>query len=150
MVVLSVGLQTSQDLMLKAKQLGIDLNEHLFCATSSFDPVATSRKGVYVCGAFQGPKDIPQAVMEASAAASSSAAVLSEVRGTLVKEKSYPTERNVIGEAPRIGVFVCNCGINIGSVVNVPEVAEFAATLPNVVHVDQNLFSCSQDTQDKM
>jgi heterodisulfide reductase subunit A-like polyferredoxin len=105
---------------------------------------------VYVCGAFQGPKDIPQAVMEASAAASGAAGVLTEVRGTLVKEKAYPAERNVIGEGPRIGVFVCNCGINIGSVVNVPEVAEFAATLPNVAHVDQNLFSCSQDTQDRM
>ncbi len=150
MVVLSVGLQTSQEMMEKAKKLGVELNEHRFCATSSFQPVATSRPGVYVCGAFQGPKDIPQAVMEASAAAASAGAALSEVRGALVKEKTYPEERNVIGEPPRIGVFVCNCGINIGSVVNVPEVAEFAATLPYVVHVDQNLFSCSQDTQDRM
>jgi heterodisulfide reductase subunit A len=150
MVVLSVGLQTSQELVDKAKKLGIALNEHRFCATSSFQPVATSRSGVYVCGAFQGPKDIPQAVMEASAAAASAASALSEVRGTLVKDKTYPEERNVVGEPPRIGVFVCNCGINIGSVVSVPEVAEFAATLPYVVHVDQNLFSCSQDTQDRM
>jgi heterodisulfide reductase subunit A len=150
MVVLSVGLQTSQEMMERAKKLGVELNEHRFCATSSFQPVATSRPGVYVCGAFQGPKDIPQAVMEASAAAASAGAALSEVRGTLVKEKTYPEERNVTGEPPRIGVFVCNCGINIGSVVNVPEVAEFAATLPYVVHVDQNLFSCSQDTQDRM
>jgi heterodisulfide reductase subunit A len=150
MVVLSVGLQTSQELVDRAKKLGIALNEHRFCATSSFQPVATSRSGVYVCGAFQGPKDIPQAVMEASAAAASAASALSEVRGTLVKEKTYPEERNVVGEPPRIGVFVCNCGINIGSVVSVPEVAEFAATLPYVVHVDQNLFSCSQDTQDRM
>jgi len=150
MVVLSVGLQTSQEMMERAKKLGVELNEHRFCATSSFQPVATSRPGVYVCGAFQGPKDIPQAVMEASAAAASAGAALSEARGTLVKEKIYPEERNVIGEPPRIGVFVCNCGINIGSVVNVPEVAEFAATLPYVVHVDQNLFSCSQDTQDRM
>jgi len=150
MVVLSVGLQTSQEMMERAKKLDVELNEHRFCATSSFQPVATSRPGVYVCGAFQGPKDIPQAVMEASAAAASAGAALSEVRGTLVKEKTYPEERNVTGEPPRIGVFVCNCGINIGSVVNVPEVAEFAATLPYVVHVDQNLFSCSQDTQDRM
>lgn len=150
MVVLSVGLQTSQEMVERAKKLGVDLNEHRFCATSSFQPVGTSRPGIYVCGAFQGPKDIPQAVMEASAAAASAAATLAEVRGTLVKEKAYPEERNVMGEPPRIGVFVCNCGINIGSVVRVPEVAEFAATLPYVVHVDQNLFSCSQDTQDRM
>lgn len=150
MVVLSVGLQTSQELVEKARRLGIELNEHRFCSTSSFQPVATSRAGVYVCGAFQGPKDIPQAVMEASAAAASAASSLWEVRGSLVKEKTYPEERSVLGEPPRIGVFVCNCGINIGSVVSVPEVAEFAASLPYVVHVDQNLFSCSQDTQDRM
>jgi heterodisulfide reductase subunit A len=150
MVVLSVGLQTSRELAERARKLGVELNEHRFCATSSFDPVATSRRGIYVCGAFQGPKDIPQAVMEASAAASSAGCALAAVRGTLVKEKVYPTERNVVGDVPRIGVFVCNCGINIGSVVNVPAVAEYAAGLPNVVHVEQNLFSCSQDTQDRM
>ncbi len=53
-------------------------------------------------------------------------------------------------ETPRIGVFVCNCGINIGGVVRVPEVAEYAKTLPGVVYVEENLFTCSQDTQDKM
>jgi heterodisulfide reductase subunit A len=149
-VVLAVGLETSEEMIEGAKKLGIELNEHRFCAASSFEPVETSRAGVYVCGAFQGPKDIPQSVMEASAAASSAASNLTEVRGTMVKEKAYPAERNVVGEEPRIGVFVCNCGINIGSVVDVPEVAQYAATLPNVVYVDENLFSCSQDTQDTM
>jgi heterodisulfide reductase subunit A len=150
MVVLSVGLQISNEVMADAKKLGIELNEHQFCASSSFEPVMTSRSGVYVCGAFQGPKDIPQSVMEASAAASSAGSSLAEVRNTLVREKTYPAERNVVGEEPRIGVFVCNCGINIGSVVKVPEVAKYASTLPNVVFVDENLFSCSQDTQEKM
>ena len=53
-------------------------------------------------------------------------------------------------EKPRIGVFVCNCGINIGSVVKVPEVAEYARSLPHVVYVEENLYTCSQDTQDKL
>ncbi len=52
------------------------------------------------------------------------------------------------GEEPRIGVFVCNCGINIAGVVNVPEVTEYAKRLPNVFFADQNLYTCSQDTQE--
>ena len=150
MVVLSVGMESSKEMVEAAGKLGIELDEHHFCASSTFEPVSTSRPGVYVCGAFQGPKDIPQAVMEASAAAGSAAASLAEVRGTMTKEKEYPPERVIAGEPPRVGVFVCNCGINIGSVVNVPEVVEFASTLPNVTHVEENLFSCSQDTQDRM
>lgn len=46
---------------------------------------------------------------------------------------------------PRIGVFVCHCGVNIGGVVNVPEVVEYAKTLPNVVHAEGNLYTCSSD-----
>ena len=59
-------------------------------------------------------------------------------------------ETNVVGEPPRIGIFVCHCGINIGGVVNVPEVCEYARTLPYVVYVEDNLYTCSQDTQVKM
>ena len=150
MVVLSTGMEPAKDAVALAEKLDIELDEHRFCSTTSFEPVSTSRPGVYVCGAFQGPKDIPQAVMEASAAAGSAAANLAEVRGTMTREKEYPPERVIAGEPPRVGVFVCNCGINIGSVVDVPAVTEFASTLPNVVHVEHNLFSCSQDTQDRM
>ncbi|MBW2565903.1 MAG: hypothetical protein JRE24_03255, partial [Deltaproteobacteria bacterium] len=97
-----------------------------------------------------GPKDIPYSVMEASAAAAAASADLAPVRGTLRKVEAFPPERDVSGEEPRIGVFVCNCGINIGSVVNVPEVAEFSKTLPYVTYAQENLFSCSQDAQEKM
>ena len=110
----------------------------------------TSRKGVYVCGAFQEPKDIPYSVMEASAAACDAKAVLSSARGTLVRERTYPPERDVSSEEPRIGVFVCNCGTNIGGIVDVPAVGAYARTLPGVTYVEENLFTCSQDTQDKM
>ena len=88
--------------------------------------------------------------MEASAAAGAAASELSDQRFTLVPEKTYPPERNVAQEPPRIGVFVCNCGINIGGVIRVPEVAEYARSLPHVVHVEENLYTCSQDTQDRM
>ena len=112
-----------------------------------FTPVTTSREGIYVCGAFQSPKAIPRSVPEASAAAAEVAKALVEGRGTLARAKTYPPEHAVAGEEPRIGVFVCCCGINIAGVVDVKELAEYARTLPNVVLVENNLFTCSTDTQ---
>ncbi|WP_435051673.1 4Fe-4S binding protein [Desulfoferrobacter suflitae] len=150
MVVLSVGLESSPEMQDLAAALGIELDHYNFAATSSFAPVATSRPGVFVCGVLQGPKDIPLSVMEASAAAGAAASNLSSARHTLVKEKTFPEERDVRAEPPRIGVFVCNCGVNISSVVRVKEVVEYAKSLPNVVYVQENLFSCSQDAQDKL
>jgi len=150
LVVLSVGLETPKELMDTAHRLGVQLDKDDFVETGAFSPVETSRKGVYVCGAFQEPKDIPISVMEASAAACDAKAVLSSARGSLVKERTYPAERDVSSEEARIGVFVCNCGTNIGGIVDVPAVAEYARTLPGVTYVEENLFTCSQDTQDKM
>ena len=150
MVVLSVGLESTPEVRELARKLGIELDHYHFAATSSFSPVATSRPGIYACGVLQGPKDIPLAVMEASAAAGAAASRLASSRNTLVKAKTFPEERDVSTEPPRIGVFVCNCGVNISNVVRVPEVVEYAKTLPNVVYVQENLFSCSQDAQDKL
>ena len=146
-VVLSIGLETPPDLLELAEKLNIELTESGFCQTDSFNPVATSRKGIYVCGAFQGPKDIPQSVIEASSAAADAGAVLSPARNTLTRAREVREERNVVCERPRIGVFVCHCGINIGGVVNVPGVCEYAKSLPYVEYVEENLYSCSQDTQ---
>ena len=150
LVVLSVGLETQATLVELAENLEVALDADNFVETSVFNPVETSRRGIYVCGAFQEPKDIPISVMEASAAACDAKGKLSAARGTMVKERSYPEERDVSREEPRIGVFVCNCGTNIGGIVNVPEVAKYAKTLPGVAYVDENLFTCSQDTQDVM
>lgn len=150
MIVLSIGMETSPELIKLAKKLRIDLTEGNFCQTSSFEPVATSRKGIYVCGAFQGPKDIPQSVVDSSAAASAAGEILSTARNTLIQKKEVVPEVNVVNERPRIGVFVCHCGINIAGVVDVPAVAEYAGTLPYVEFATDNLYSCSQDTQDSM
>ena len=150
MVVLSTGLEISGDTIKLSNTLGIELDKYHFTRYDSFHPTATSRPGIYACGAFTGPKDIPQSVMEASAAVCAATENLAAARNTQTKEINIPTQRNVSREAPRIGVFVCNCGINIGGVVRVPEVAEYARTLPGVVYVEENLFTCSQDTQDKM
>ncbi|MFX1419897.1 MAG: FAD-dependent oxidoreductase [Promethearchaeota archaeon] len=147
LVILSVGMQPNK----KAKELGqklnIEFNEYGFCKTNPFNPVETSRPGIYVCGAFAAPKDIPETVIEASAAAGCVNVLLSEARNQLISKKELPEELDVSDEPPRIGVFICHCGINIGGVVNVPEVVEYVKTLPNVVYAEHNLYTCSADTQ---
>ena len=150
MIVLSIGMQTSPELIQLAKKLRIDLTDGNFCQTSAFEPVATSRKGIYVCGAFQGPKDIPQSVIDSSAAASAAGEILVAARNTRTQKKEAVPETNVVNERPRIGVFVCHCGTNIAGIVDVPAVAEYAATLPYVEFATNNLYSCSQDTQENM
>ncbi|MBW1708321.1 MAG: FAD-dependent oxidoreductase [Deltaproteobacteria bacterium] len=150
MVTLSVGLEPSAEFTELAERLGVDLTEDGFVSTSTFEPVKTSQPGIYVCGAINEPKDIPISVMEASAAASAASSELSEVRFTQTKTIEYPPEQEVADQAPRIGVFICHCGINIGGVVDVPAVAEYASTLPFVELADHNLFTCSQDTQGKI
>lgn len=150
MVVLSVGLTPPKEAARLAKSLGIELEEHGFCHTLRENPVRTSREGVFVCGAFGGPKDIPETVMEASGAAACAEGILASRRGTLTKAEELPMESDLRGVGPRTGVFVCHCGINIGGVVDVPAVVEYAKTLPHVVYATDNLFTCSQDTAVKM
>ena len=148
MIVLSVGLQTSSETAELADRLGLEMTDGNFCKTDTFDPVATSKEGIYVCGAFQGPKDIPQSVVDASAAAAAAGEILSSARNTETKTPEVIPETNVTNERPRVGVFVCRCGINIAGVVDVPSVAEYAKTLPYVEYTCDNLYSCSQDTQE--
>jgi heterodisulfide reductase subunit A len=150
LVVLSVGLRPSQSSRQLAKRLGIALEPHGFCATTTFAPLATSRQGVYVCGAFQSPQDIPETVAQASGAAAAATTAIASARGELLRRQEYPPERDVGSEEPRIGVFVCHCGINIAGVVDVAAVREYARTLPHVVYAADNLFTCSQDTQERM
>jgi heterodisulfide reductase subunit A-like polyferredoxin len=150
MVVLSVGLKVPQSTVEMAKRLNIDLDKYSFAASKPFTPIETSRAGVYACGIFQGPKDIPSSVIEASAAACAAGGKLNEARGTRTKSVRVPDEIDVAGQEPRIGVFVCDCGINIAGVVDVKSVCEYASKLPYVVFTGENLFTCSQDSQDRM
>jgi len=150
MVVLSVGLEVDPGIHDLAGQLGIELTEGRFCKTSPFAPVSTSREGVFVAGAFQGPKDIPSSVIDASAGAAAAAEFLGQARYTQTRTKEVVPEKDVEQETPRIGVFVCKCGSNIAGVVDVPAVRDYAASLPHVEYVTDNLYTCSQDTQDVM
>jgi heterodisulfide reductase subunit A2 len=148
MVVLSVGLQTPKHVLELAKTADIKLTADNFAATSDFAPVQTSREGIFTCGAIAGPKDIPQSVVEGSAAAAAVSDLLAPTRHELTTEPTFPTEKDISSDEPRIGVFVCHCGSNIAGIVDVKAVEEYAETLPDVVYVERNLFSCSQDTQD--
>jgi len=147
MVVLAVGLNPPDDAKYLAEKFGIELNEFGFAQTDKFNSVQSSKPGIFVCGAFSSPKDIPDTVTQASAAAGCVNQLLYEQRGTLITEKTLPPEIYVNGQPPRIGVFICHCGINIGGFVDVPEVTKYASTLPNVVLTDRNLYTCSADTQ---
>jgi heterodisulfide reductase subunit A-like polyferredoxin len=146
MVVLSVGMEISPQVRELGRTLGIALDEYGFCHTTKFNPVETSRPGIYAVGPFREPKDIPESIVEASSAAAAAAATLSPARFSLTKTVEYPAERDLHGEEPRIGVFVCHCGTNIGGYLDVPEVTEYAATLPQVTHAEANLYTCSQDS----
>ncbi len=145
LVVLSVGMISGvQEL---ASNLSVDLNSHGFINVVKPSSLETSRQGIYVCGAAEGPKDIPESVVQASAAAGCVSSLLSPSRGKLTIKKEYPPERDVRGETPRIGAIICRCGTNIGGVVDVPAVVEFARTLPGVVFAEERLYACSQDAQ---
>lgn len=147
LLILSVGLKASPYIRRLAAQLSIHVDDQGFVRTTPFTPVATSRPGIFVCGSISGPKDIPESVVEASGAASSAGAILKGFpRKEIVVE--YPPEVPVDeGDRPRIGVFVCHCGINIAATVDVKKVVEYAADQPHVVYSQELMFACSQDSQ---
>ena len=146
LVVLSVGLNPPADYNDLAEKFGVELSSHNFCKTNPINPIETSRPGIFSSGAFQGPLDIPESIITASGAGSRCGEILGYRRGKLTQERIYPPERDVSEEEPRVGVFVCHCGANIGRVVNVPVTVEYALTLPNVVYAQEQLFSCATNS----
>lgn len=146
MVVLSMGMEISESTRQLAQRLGVQIDRHGFCRTAGVDPLESSHTGIFAAGPFREPKDIPDTVIEASGAAGASAALLAPSRWQLTRRPEYPPERDVTGEPPRIGVFVCHCGSNIAGFLDVPAVTAYAARLPFVVHADHNLYACSQDS----
>jgi heterodisulfide reductase subunit A-like polyferredoxin len=147
LVVLSKGLQVSESVKQMAGRLGVQLNPFGFAQTQRFSPLAASTPGIYLAGAFQEPKDIPESVAQASGAAACAMSLLTTVRGTLTRRREYPWERDVYDEPARIGVFVCHCGHNIASVVDVEWVARKAAKMPNVCYAEATMYTCSDSNQ---
>jgi heterodisulfide reductase subunit A len=150
MVVLSVGLNPPADFTKLAEKFGIELNSHGFCKTNPVNPMETTRPGIFISGAFQGPVDIPESVVTASGAGSQCGELLAYRRGKLAKERVYPPERDVSQEEPKVGVYVCHCGANIGRVVDVPSTVDYALTLPHVAHAEESLFICSTDAAERL
>jgi len=146
MVVLSIGMDPPKDVENMAKKFGIELEPHGFCKLDPTNPMITNRPGIFVSGALQGTLDIPESVFSASGAGSQIGEMLAYRRGNLAKERVYPPEKDLSQEEPRVGVFVCHCGANIGRIVNVPETVEYCKTLPNVVHAQEQLFSCATNS----
>ena len=147
LVILSIGMSHLPDITDLANASGIKLDPHQFCLTQDFHPLETSRSGVYASGAFTEPKDIPDSVIQASGAAAKALSIIGEARGTLVRKKEYPPEREISPEEePRIGAFICSCGTNIAGTVDVKEVVEFAKSLSGVVHAENTIYTCSADS----
>lgn len=150
LVVLSIGFNSPADAKNLSTLFDVELDAHRFANTSCFEPVESTREGVYVIGAFQTPKQISRSVIQSAAAAASAASLLSDQRGTLTKTKAYPLERNIENDEPSVGVFVCSCGVNIAGIIDVDQVVAYAAKLEHVNYVENNLFSCSADAQESI
>ncbi|HDZ19628.1 MAG TPA: CoB--CoM heterodisulfide reductase iron-sulfur subunit A family protein [archaeon] len=153
LVVLATPLVPSKGTKELASILDLELdNYHFYKEKSYYDKALSSKEGIFLCGFCQGPMDIPETVSDASGVASQIAMLLNPVKFTQMNEKVVEeVEREVkITDKPRIGVLICWCGINIGKYVNVPHVAEYIRTLPNVIHCEDNLYSCSSDSQVKI
>ena len=154
MVVLSTGFRVSEDTVKLCEVLGVDLNTHQFADTSSFEPVSTSKPGIFVCGMFAGPKDIPETMAQASACAGMASLYTRKAAAVEVDSDDYseyendayfPPERDITGEDPRVGVFICDCGENIGGVINAGDVAAYASSLPHVVVSEMTGHGCSRE-----
>jgi heterodisulfide reductase subunit A-like polyferredoxin len=147
LVVLSVGMEQPIGAQALAAAARVEVDRYGFCRTRPFHPVETSRPGVFVCGAFAEPKDIPDSVIEAGGAAAAALATIGQARGSLVTEAEYPPEIKVApDDEARVGVFICSCGSNIAGVIDVAQVTEYAAGLSDVVHAENTIYSCSADS----
>ena len=150
MVILSTGFRIPQSTINLADRLGIELNHHNFAKTDNFNPVKTSRSGIYVCGVFECPKDIPETMVQASAAASMAASMLPEILTDRQTRENIVPERDVKNQDPKIGVFICDCGFDIGGVIDVNALVDFVDDLPDVAISRAVGYGCSKESMIKI
>ncbi|MFX0021048.1 MAG: FAD-dependent oxidoreductase [Candidatus Hermodarchaeota archaeon] len=153
LVVLATPLVPSAGTKELAKILDLKLDEYSFFKEESyFNKSLSSREGIFLAGFCQGPMDIPETVADASGVASQVATLLNSFKFTETMEKEIVVLEKEVNatDEPRIGVLICHCGINIGKYIDIPKVIEFIKTLPNVVFCEDNLYSCSSDSQERI
>jgi heterodisulfide reductase subunit A2 len=146
-VVLSVGFTSPKAIQGLSQGMGIELNPQGFCQTREFTPAETSVGGIFVGGAFRGPRDIPETVVEGSSAAAAAQSFLSAQPCT-VSLKEYPLEGAVGGEIPKVGVFLCHCGEELKKSLSIAELAQKTAGLRDVVHVEEIALGCQPEDLD--
>jgi len=159
LVVLSLGARPPSAANDMAAMMGFELNDYGYCATDKFAPLQTSRPGIYVCGMFSSPKEIAETILDAAGAAGDVMRLLSSEVGARAFGREYPflsepgtmpEERDVAGEEPHIGAFVCRCYPSIAGVVDTDELARYAAELPGVEYVEQMDYACLEEGQDRI
>ncbi|MBM9603998.1 FAD-dependent oxidoreductase [Desulfopila inferna] len=149
MVVLSTGFKVGEESRELLEKLGLKINSNNFPVTAGFNPVATSKPGIYVCGTLQEPKDIPETMVQASAAACMAGKDIAPSIADEDKEPLMP-EKDISGEEPKVGVFICDCGENIGAVVDVEQLVEYAAGIPGVAVAEAKGHGCSRESMEQI
>jgi len=150
MLVLSTAIKPNEENKRLGKALGIEVDDNGFFKQKELltDPIRSSRDGVFLAGCIQGPKDIPDSVSMASGAAAKAVAPIKNRKRHIGRD--FPPEKDVTGDKPRIGVFVCHCGKNIASYLDVEKVTKETEKLPNVDYVEHIMFVCSEDSCKKI
>jgi len=146
-VILSVGFTPPRTIKDLAKGMGLQLNPQGFCQTDEFHPAQTSVEGIFVGGAFRGPRDIPETVVEGSSAAAVLASFLSP-NAFPVSPKEYPLEGALGQEVPKIGVFICHCGEELKKNLSFFDLILGTELLKEVVHVEEVSLACLPEDSD--
>jgi heterodisulfide reductase subunit A len=158
LLVLTVGIRPPKDAVKIAHQLGINLNEYGFCETDKFSPLATSRPGVYVCGAFASPKEIAETILDASGAAAEAMRIMHDQLGSRTFSRAQPFLSFDSGGAvqeeepqePTISVVLCGCAGEISNVVDLETIADQIASLDGVNQVEILPLACMQDGKQRI
>jgi len=146
LAVLSTGAMAGEKNKELAEVLNIELDENNFFKidTKFGSPLHSAKEGIYICGCAGGINDISDSVAQGSGAAAEAERFVAKVR---LEEKPREIKELDISGPPRIGVFLCHCGINIAGVLDVDSMADYAKDIPDVVYIEKNLFLCSDEGQ---
>jgi heterodisulfide reductase subunit A len=150
MVVLAAGVLPPQSGLRFTEMLDLELNQYGFCETDKFTPLQTGHSGVFVAGAFSSPKEIVETIIDASGAAAEVMRLLNDRLNTHTYSREMPflstnfgqPEIDVSGEAPRVGVFACNCGGTISDLIKTSELVETTTQWPGVICAETLDFAC--------